>query len=105
VTVILRNNRVSAWPGQPLRTIEMDHDLSKANSQPDDKYEVWVYDYQGQAGNDFRAFYGVQASQNLYGGLAPCSNTTARPEVSGITCPMSGSPGMPAKPTNLRITP
>jgi hypothetical protein len=104
VTVILRNNRVQAWPGQPLKTIEMNHDLSKANSQPDDKYEVLVYDYQGQAGNNFRAYFGVQASQNLYGGIAPCSDSSSRPEVRGITCPISSSTGLPSRPTNLRIT-
>ena len=105
VTMVLRNNIIRPWPGQPLRTIDMDHDTSLPNSHPDDKYEVFVYDYQGQAGNDFRVFFGVQANQNLYGGLATCTNTTARPEINGITCPMSGSPGLPAKPTNLRITP
>jgi hypothetical protein len=105
VIVVLRNNNIRSWPGQPLRTIEMNHNLSKANSQPDDKYEVFVYDYQRQPGNDFRAYFGVQATQSLYGGLAPCSNTTTRPEVSGITCPMTGTPGLPAKPTNLRIVP
>ncbi len=41
-------------------------------------------------------------------GVAPCNNTTARPEVSGITCPMTGTPpppapAAPAAPTNLRI--
>jgi hypothetical protein len=76
VTVVMRNNSVRPWPGQPLRTIELDHDLSKPNSQPNDKYEVFVYDYQRQVGNDFRAYFGVQASQALYGGLAPCNNTT-----------------------------
>jgi hypothetical protein len=105
VTMFLRNNVIQPWPGQQLRTIELNHDTSKVNSQPHDKYEVWVYDYQGQAGNNFRAYFGVQATQNLYGGMAPCSDTTSRPEVRGITCPMSGSPGTPAKPTNLRIVP
>jgi hypothetical protein len=86
VTMTLRNNVITAWPGQPLRTIEMHHDLSRGNSQPEDTYEVQVFDYQGQAGNNFRAYFAVQATQNLYGGLAPCNDTTSRPEVSGITC-------------------
>jgi hypothetical protein len=103
--MVLRNNRIQSWPGQSLKTIEMNHDTSRANSQPDDKYEVWVYDYQGQTGNNFRAYFGVQATQSLYGGMAPCNNTTTRPEVGGITCPMTGSPPLPARPTNLRITP
>jgi hypothetical protein len=104
VTMILRNNRVQAWPGQSLRTIGFYHNLSKANSQPYDNYEVWVYDYQGQSGNNFRAYFGVQGTQNLYGGMAPCNDTTTRPEVLGITCPM-GSTNLPARPTNLRIVP
>ncbi len=107
VTMVLQNNIVRPWPGQPLRTIGMDHDLSKGNSQPGDKYEVFVYDYQGEAGNDFRVYYREQATQNIAGGLAPCNDTTSRPEIYGITCPMTGTPPppptTPAAPTNLRI--
>jgi hypothetical protein len=111
VTVILRNNIVRPWPGRPLQTIEMNHDTSKPNSQPNDKYEVFVYDHQRQAGNNFRAYFHEQAGQNLYGGAAPCNNTTARPDVDGITCPITGTPpppppgnSPPSTPSNLRIT-
>lgn len=97
VTMILRNNRISAWPGQPLRTIEMNHHLTRANSQPGDNYFVRVYDYQGQAGNNFQAYFGVQATENFYGGLAPCTDTTTRPEVDGITCPI-GAPAADTSP-------
>ena len=107
VTMILRNNVVQAWPGQPLRTIGMDHDTSKPNTQAADKYEVLVYDYQGEAGNNFRAYYHQQATQNIAGGLAPCSDSTSRPEIDGITCPLSGPPPPPtqppAAPTNLQV--
>jgi hypothetical protein len=114
VTVVMRNNMIRPWPGRSLLTINMNHDVSKPNSHPDAKYDVFVIDYQKQAGNNFRAYFGVQGSQNLYGGLAPCSNTTARPEIRGITCPMTGTPPPPSQPpsssppsapTNLRITP
>jgi hypothetical protein len=114
VSVVLKNNVVRAWPGQPLRTIAMTHTLSKGNSQPNDKYEVFVFDYQGQVGNNFRSYFGVQSTQNLYGGVAPCSNTSARPEVGGITCAMTGTPPPPppnstplppAAPTNVRVVP
>ncbi len=98
VTMILRNNTIRAWPGQPLRTIEMDHNLSRGNSQPGDNYDVLVFDYQGQVGNDFQVYFGVQASQNLYGGLAPCNNTTTRPEINGITCG-TGTPTPTPTPT------
>jgi hypothetical protein len=105
VTMVLRNNRVRSWPGRTLRTIETNHNLSRGNSQPNDKYEIYVYDYQGQIGTDFRVYFGEQANQNLYGGVAPCSNTTARPEIDGITCPMTGTPtGLLAAPKGVRIT-
>jgi len=103
VTMVLRNNRVQPWPGRPLQTIEMDHNLSRGNSQPNDKYEIFVHDYQGQAGTNFRVYFLEQATQNLYGGLAPCTNTTARPEIDGITCPMTAT-DTPSAPTGLQIT-
>jgi hypothetical protein len=105
VTMILRNNRVRAWPGRSLETIEMNHNMSRGNSQPNDRYDIFVYDYQGQAGNNFRVYFNEQATQNLYGGLAPCTNTTTRPEIAGITCPMTGLPGgAPSAPTGLGLT-
>ena len=79
VTMVLRNNRIRPWPGRSLETIEMSHNMSRGNSQPNDRYDIFVYDYQGQAGHNFRVYFNEQATQNLYGGLAPCSNTTARP--------------------------
>ena len=104
VTMVLRNNIVRPWPGRALQTIEMNHTTSRGNNQPNDKYEVFVYDYQGQAGNNFRVYFHPQATQNLYGGVAPCTNTTMRPEIDGITCPMTGTaPTAPSAPTGLRI--
>jgi hypothetical protein len=83
----------------------MNHHVTRGNSQPNDRYDVFVYDYQGQPGVNFRVYFQEQATQDLYGGRAPCSNTTARPEIAGITCPMTGSPpgARPSTPTNLRI--
>jgi hypothetical protein len=100
--MMLRNNRVRAWPGQPLQTIGMHHDLSRGNAQPGDRYEVIVYDYQGQAGANFRVYFAEQATEPLYGGIAPCRDTTTRPEIDGITCALS--PGI-TPPTGLRIVP
>jgi hypothetical protein len=105
VTMILRNNNIRSWPGQPLRTIGMNHNTSRGNSQPNDRYEVFVYDYQGQAGNEFRVYFHEQASQNLYGGLAPCNDTTSRPEIDGITCPLSGTVPPPPNPSVISISP
>ncbi len=102
--MVLRNNVVRPWPGRPLATIEMIHNLARGNAQPNDTYDVFVYDYQGQLGNNFRVYFREQATQNLYGGLAPCSNTTARPEIDGITCAMTATaPIPPAAPTGVRI--
>jgi hypothetical protein len=103
VTMILRNNRVRNWPGQPLRTIEMVHNLSRGNSQPDGRYDIFVYDYQGQPGVNFRVYFREQATQNLYGGLAPCADTTSRPEISGITCSMTRA-SRPLTVTSLELT-
>jgi hypothetical protein len=104
VTMVLRNNIVRAWPGRALQTIDTNHTTSKGNSQPGDKYEIFVYDYQGQAGHNFRVYFHPQSTENLYGGVAPCSNTTTRPEVDGITCPMtSTAPTAPSAPTGVRI--
>jgi hypothetical protein len=105
VTMVLRNNRIRAWPNRPLQTIEMNHHTSRGNSQVNDRYDVFVYDYQGQAGNNFRVYFHEQGTQNLYGGLAPCTNATARPEIDGITCPLTGSPpaSRPAQPTRLQL--
>jgi hypothetical protein len=105
VTMVLRNNRVQPWPGRTPGTIETNHHTSRGNSQPNDRYDLFVYDYQGQPGVSFRVYFHPQATQNLYGGIAPCTNTTARPEIDGITCPMTGSPGLPTAPTGLRIVP
>jgi hypothetical protein len=104
VTIILRGNTIRPWPGRPMVTIQMKHDLSRANNQPNDKYEVFVYDYQGQPGNDFRVYFGVQASQPLYGGFAPCTDTTTHPEILGIVCSITGTPPpAPPPPTNPNL--
>jgi hypothetical protein len=97
ITVVMRNNIVSAWPGQPPRTISMDFQSTSA-SYPNVRYEVFVYDYQGQSGDNFRIYWHEQATQNIAGGLAPCTNTTAHPEIDGITCSMTGEPPPPTVP-------
>jgi hypothetical protein len=108
ITVIMRNNVISAWPGQPLQTIDTDFQ-STPSSHPNVRYELYVYDYQGQSGNNFRVYWREQATQNIAGGLAPCTNTTARPEIDGITCSMTGEPPppppatAPPSPSNLII--
>ncbi len=103
VTMILWNNIVRAWPGQPLRTIEMYHHLDRGNSQPNDLYKVQVYNYQGPGGGNFQVYFNEQATQNLYGGVAPCNDTTTRPEIFGITCGTAAAP-MQIVTTNLPNT-
>jgi hypothetical protein len=105
LTATLRNNVISAWPGQGLRTIGMA--LRTGDSTyPDVKFEVYVYDYQRQASNNFRVYFKEQATQNVAGGLAPCNDTTTRPEIDGITCPMTGGAIIqtaPVAPSLLRV--
>jgi hypothetical protein len=104
VTMTLKNNRIRPWPGRLLQTIEMNHNTSRGNTQSNDKYEVIVYDYQGQIGNNFRVYFHQQATEPLYGGLAPCGDSITRPEIDGIACPLTPS-GAPPAPTNLRVIP
>jgi hypothetical protein len=106
ITVIMRNNIVSPWPGQPIRTISMDFQ-STSSSYPNVRYEVFVYDYQGQSGDDFRVYWREQATQNIAGGRAPCNDTTTHPEINGITCLMSGEPPpvtTPSAPSSLTVS-
>jgi hypothetical protein len=102
ITVIMRNTVITPWPGQPLRTIGMDFQSTGA-SYPNVRYDVLVYDYQGQAGNNVQVYWHEQATQNIAGGRAPC--TATRPEIDGLVCPIAGSPGVTplAAPTNLHI--
>jgi hypothetical protein len=103
---IIRNVRFDALPGRSLRSISMDYDLHNGSADLSSKDEVFVYDYQGQSGNNFRVYYREQATQNIAGGLAPCNNTTTRPEIDGITCPMTGGGGtasVPAAPSGLLL--
>jgi hypothetical protein len=107
VTMLLTNNVIQPWPGQPLRTVSMHHHTDRGHSQPNGKYDVFVYGYQGQSGLNFRVYFHEQASQDLYGGLAACSDTTSHPDVAGITCAIApGGPPVtaPAAPSNVHIT-
>jgi hypothetical protein len=103
VTVTLLNNLVRPWPGQPLRTIDMSF-RTGANTYPNTKYEIFVYNYQGQSGNNFRVYYTEQATQNVAGGRAPCTDT--QPEIDGLICPIDEAPGSPplAAPTDLKVS-
>jgi hypothetical protein len=109
--IVIRNVRFDAWPGSSHRAIDMDWNSNTGptinTTQLD---EVLVYGFQGNPNDNFRAYYSVQATQNVAGGLAPC--TTTRPDVDAITCPIppeSSSPPPPdtvppAAPLNLRVT-
>jgi hypothetical protein len=93
VAVQIVGGKVSAWPGQPLRTIQMVHDLKRhPNAQSSEPYTVSTADYQG-SGAEFRVYFAVQGTTNqFYGGAAPCNDTTTRAEVAGITCVTGTSP-------------
>jgi G8 domain len=103
ITVILQDNVITPWPGQPLRTIGMEFQ-SGPSAYPNVRYEVFVYGYQGQAGRNLRVYWHEQATQNIAGGRAPCTDTTTYPEIDGITCPLTEGPGtVPAPPSGLVI--
>jgi hypothetical protein len=103
ITVIMQNNVITPWPGQPLRTIGMEFQ-SGPSAYPNVRYELFVYDYQGQAGRNFRVYWHEQATQHIAGGRAPCTDTTTYPEIDGITCPMTEGPGTtPAAPSGLVV--
>ena len=87
-TQIIRNVRFGALPGAPLRSISMDHTTHGGSADLANRDEVFVYDYQGEPNNNFRVYYHEQATQNIAGGLAPCTDTTTHPEIDGITCPL-----------------
>jgi hypothetical protein len=74
------------------RTIDMDWSVT-GQSNTTQKDELLVYSYQGNASDNFRVYYDVQATQNVAGGLAPCYATRA--EISGIVCGIAGT-GAPA---------
>jgi hypothetical protein len=97
------NSRFDPWPGRPLRTIDMDWHTDRGNSHPTARDEVFVYGYQGNANASFQVFYPEQATQNIAGGFATCTDTTTRPEVGGITCPIS-APCSAGAPGSLRST-
>jgi len=92
---IISNVQFVAWPGQSLRSVNMYWNTIQGNTDTTSKDEVFVYNYQGQSGNNFRVYYLEQATQNIVGGLAPCNGTTTHPEIYGITCPITGGTTSP----------
>jgi hypothetical protein len=104
--VQVNNVRFVAWPGQALQTIAKT--WSGTNQlNPNVSDSSLVNAYQANASDNFRLYYPQQATQNVAGGLAPCSNT--RPEILGLVCPTSSTtlppPPAPAAPANVHMTP
>jgi hypothetical protein len=112
---IIKNVRFFALPGRPLRTVTMEFLTHNGSYDNDSADNVYVYDYQGTPGANFRVFYAQQASSHgqhdplLAGGPATCAPNTDRPEVNGIVCPIVGTPPSapvsPAKPAGVRVPP
>jgi hypothetical protein len=92
VQITLRNNRVQPWPGEPLRTISMEHEVSRPNNHTDEPYQVTVLDYQGTPGDDFRIFFEEQANEEVYGERDSCAEPGSRAEIDGITCAQTATP-------------
>jgi hypothetical protein len=86
-TTTIRNVRFDPMPGSSeFVTIDMDWDVSIGNPHPQIHDEVFVYSYQGVATDNFRVYYSEQATQNVAGGPAPCTNR--RTEIDGLVCPI-----------------
>jgi hypothetical protein len=85
--VTVRNSRFSAMPGRPHRAISRHWDL---NARPPMHYNLpvpdilRVYGFQGNPQDNFQIYYGEQATQDVAGGIAPC--TTRRPDIEGLVC-------------------
>ena len=92
ITVNLRNNKVTAWPNGSLRTISMQFRTGTAR-HPNIPYSVFAYDHQKVAGDSFRVYFAEQATQDVHGGVAPCTST--RPDINGIVCPIGTIPPPP----------
>jgi hypothetical protein len=100
----IRNTTFVAWPGQALSSISMDWRTDRANTNTQQKDEVFVYAYQGNSSDNFQVYYAEQATQTIAGGRAPC--TATRPEIDGLVCPIAGgTPDTlpPAPPTSFRL--
>jgi hypothetical protein len=102
---VIRNVRFQSFPGVSSRSLDADWNSHSPSGTRD---EIFVYAYQGVASDNFRLYYPEQATQNIAGGLAPCSTT--RSGITGITCsipPDGGGPPNPvtppSAPSNVRI--
>jgi hypothetical protein len=108
INVTLKNNEISPWPGQDRKTIAT---FSRGRnidgmpcfmgldptcvldevfpSQPHVPFSISIEDYQRTAGDNFRVYFFDQGTRSdVYGGLAPCTDTTTHPEIQGIACVM-----------------
>jgi hypothetical protein len=105
-TTYVINTRFEVMAGSPLSTIEMDWSLAQGNSHPQIPDRLFVFDYQGIAGDDFQVFYAEQATQNIAGGLATCTSTRAA--IDGLVCP-TNEPRPPGGPPSaiggVRVVP
>jgi hypothetical protein len=78
--VIVSNTRLAG-----STAVDMDWDVrSGGQGNPTQLDQLLVYSYQNNPADNFRVYYNEQATQNVAGGLAPCTNHRA--EISGIVC-------------------
>jgi hypothetical protein len=92
--VILSNDRLAG-----TRAIDMDWDVKGAGQANTTQLDqLLVYSYQNNSADNFQVYYNEQATQNVAGGLAPCTNH--RPEINGIVCASAVTP-----PTVTSVTP
>ncbi|MDH4062923.1 MAG: hypothetical protein OEW19_00880, partial [Acidobacteriota bacterium] len=102
---IMRSLRFQPWPGADNKNILMTWDACCSSSQYNttQRDEVYVYRYQDDVNDNFRAYYSIQGTQDVAGGRAPCGTT--RSGIEGIVCTISGGSTLPSAPRNLRLVP
>jgi hypothetical protein len=92
-SIVIRNSTFGAFPGR-TRTAAIRR-VWDTTTRPSTAYnptvldEVKVYRYDESASDHFQAFYAIQASTNVAGGLAP-GNAAARADLIGIAAPIAG---------------
>jgi hypothetical protein len=89
-TMTIRNFQHTTFSGVAARTIVKAF-TNDGNFQPNLPETVMVENYNGTTA-DFQLYYVEQISSAVAGGLAPCSDTTTYPAITGVVCNITPSP-------------
>ena len=86
--VEIRNVTFASWPG--LGGTFLVKNWTGSNQPPTLVDEARVYELNGVLTDNFQWYYAEQGTQNVAGGLAPCSGTQAG--IQGLVCPIAWAP-------------